>query len=488
MRWMCDLQPPITTQIHRSDADFVLLSVDVPLKELLHEYIFEDEGSGQTKKCVLCNDVVSYDKSHINFVPHIAREGILTEILRAYCGQPKEVVERWWRRLDCCESFPRIRELSSDDSSTRRKNLLHVLKFLKERHILRECFSVVDCQQPSSAGRSWEFERLEWVGDSVVKYLFNDRITVMFPMEEGGVVGKLSFFQNLIDGNNGLARAYDYLQLEQLTESDKVISKFKSDVVEAVFGELQVYIWSTQYEWETASIEFPLSPELLPIRALVAHAMHELAHVMIMFHVESVLESANYLLQRHSLEVVRADPEMRKDKMRRASTMAGAHAARKHNYSMELLPEKVSVRLLPVSLHHLVEPFPFLDASCHGTSNTKSLFVSRAFRNFSVEKTMKPLHSSERIEGWFGIREQTVSCDCVTPVLLKCKRKRFPDRVSCAVSSLPLANSPHVWDEYGSGEKCLLLPEADTQCYIPSEVASTFSTIMTLRSCGSRQR
>lgn len=301
------------------------LSVDVPQKKYIDMFADYD-----TKRCKLCNETYMQWGSHCNgAIPHIARESLMLEMTRAFCGTPEEIMQMWWKRLHTSTKFQRIPQLSHDNSYKRKRRLLYLLTFLRDKKILRECFNVNQASplasmgnnpgKPqevapiTSAGRSFEFERLEWVGDNVVKYVFNNRINVLFPYSEGGIRGRLGYVQFMIDGNEGLARAYDYLEMQKLTMSDRVVSKFKSDVVETLFGELQLYLWCTQFDWGTEYVQSPFTPEMIPLRALVQHVMEEAAHCILMYHLEFILNNMMRVIKENQVNFVRADPALQND-------------------------------------------------------------------------------------------------------------------------------------------------------------------------------
>nr|CCC93696.1 putative RNA editing complex protein MP61 [Trypanosoma congolense IL3000] len=280
------------------------LSVDVPLKKFVD--LFSDFHG---KRCKLCNESYTQWHSHSGVIPHSGREALMLEMVRAYCGLPEDIAKMWWHRLNTSPAFNRIPQLSHDNSHVRKRRLQYLLKFLKDRDIIRDTFNVNNSS--GSAGRSWEFERLEFIGDHVVKYVFNDRFNVIFPVREGGIRGRLGYAQFMIDGNDGLARAYDHLELQKLTLSDRVVSKFKSDVVETLFGELQLYIWSSEVDVGTSYYALPFTSEMIPLRALVWHVMEELAHVMFMYHVEHALAAIQRIVRENQLQFIRADPSLR---------------------------------------------------------------------------------------------------------------------------------------------------------------------------------
>lgn len=281
------------------------LSVDAPMKKLVDMFC-DYEG----KRCKLCNEHFLQWHSHQNCIPHTAREALVLELLRANCGTPEELVSMWWYRLNHAKTFDRMPDLSHDNSHIRKRRIQYLLRILKDRKILVDTFNVIQTAA-AGAGRTWEFERLECLGDHVVKYVFNNRINCIFPVREGGIRSRLGYIQFLIDGNDGLARAYDYLELQKLTQSDRVVSKFKSDVVETLFGELQMYLWSTEEDRGVESFPLPFSKSICTVRALVSHVMEELAHVIFMFHIEYVLGALQRIVRENQLQFIKSEPTSR---------------------------------------------------------------------------------------------------------------------------------------------------------------------------------
>ncbi|EKF99089.1 RNA editing complex protein MP61, putative [Trypanosoma cruzi] len=314
------------------------LSVDVPLKKFVD--LFSDFDA---KRCKLCNESYMQWHSHSGVIPHSGREALMLEMVRAYCGTPEEIAKMWWHRLHTSPVFNRIPSLSHENSHIRKRRLQYLLQFLKERDVIRDTFNVQ--QSAGGAGRSWEFERLEWIGDNVVKYVFNDRFNVIFPVREGGIRGRLGYAQFMIDGNDGLARAYDHLELQKLTLSDRVVSKFKSDVVETLFGELQLFLWSSETDVGTTYFELPFTPEMFSLRALVWHVMEELAHVMFMYHVEHILGAIQRIVREHQLQFIRADPSLRGHTDLQNELASTLYAKKSLTGSGKLTPTKTSPSL-----------------------------------------------------------------------------------------------------------------------------------------------
>ena len=322
------------------------LSVDISAKALKDHFC-----DFESRKCRLCGEAYQGPwHVHAGFIPHSARESIMMEMVRPYCGTPDEVVQMWWWRLHNSNRFPRLRELSHSDPKIRRRRLYFLLKFLKDHGVIRDTFNVnqQNGQGVVASGRTFEFERLEFIGDNVIKYLFNDRINVLFPVHEGGIKGKVNYSQFMIDGNDPLARAYDYIGFNKLTESEKVISKFKSDVVETLFGELQFYLWTTEVQEGVVRRPVPYSPDMTLLRHLVSHTMEELAHVMIMLHIEAIAKALNGVIAENNIKLIRCDPNLRTNQEAVHEIASSAYSARRLSSQRRHLTPKPT-------------PFPYVD-------------------------------------------------------------------------------------------------------------------------------
>jgi hypothetical protein len=278
-------------------------SVDVSAKRFLDMFCNYD-----SKRCKLCSEPFVQWHLHSCGIPHNGREGILLELVRPFCGLPEEQVQRWTRRLVFNTDYGRIPALSHVDSQTRKRRLQYLLRYLKDRKVLAEVFNVSSTH--AEAARSFEFERLEFIGDGVVKYVLSNIMNIIFPVSEGGTRGRLTNFQFVMDGNEGLARGYDFLELQDFTQSSRVVSKFKSDVVETLFGELQFYIWATELDLDTQKVSFPFTKENYTLRAIVQHVMYELATVLFLYHVEYILGTLQRVVREEQLHFIKSDPSL----------------------------------------------------------------------------------------------------------------------------------------------------------------------------------
>ncbi|KAG5489237.1 hypothetical protein GH5_00101 [Leishmania sp. Ghana 2012 LV757] len=237
--------------------------------------------------------------------PHTLREFDLVDV----------IIRRWWNTLHSPPpkrgslSFDRLLSLSSSELQARRWRVRYLLYFLKSRGVLRHCLTLKAEQVspvPKTNDRPYRgdtFERLEMVGDCVFKSLTPDRMHAVFPADEGGLTPELQYFERALDSNYGLLAVYDYLGLDDITGCFLANNKAKSDVVEAVIGELKVLLWSTDVVWGMEYYRLPGERAThVYLRALVAHTIAELGHVLLMWQLETTLRNCRDFILKHTVE------------------------------------------------------------------------------------------------------------------------------------------------------------------------------------------
>lgn len=220
------------------------------------------------------------------------------------------VVQRWWGSISRPSAsrgfidFNRLLSLSSNDMQERRWRLRFLLHFLRSRGVLRFALSlrsgdVVSRNSRVNTFRSDTFQRYEMVGDASLKRLGPDRLHVMFPADEGGMLGDLQLLVRSLDSNFGLLSVYDYLGLDEIAGVTMANNKSKSDVVEAIIGELEVLLASSDVRCgsETLSAIGPRASTVY-LRAVAAHTLNELWHALLMWRIEATLHNAREFIER----------------------------------------------------------------------------------------------------------------------------------------------------------------------------------------------
>ncbi|CCW59975.1 unnamed protein product [Phytomonas sp. EM1] len=203
------------------------------------------------------------------------------------------LIQRWWTMLNpryaggtCAFDFLRIPSMSTNNPRRRLWRLRFLLRLLRTKGILRDS---IPSSSKVSFARSNRFERCEMLGDNIIKYVFYDRLNVLFPPTEGGVCKKLALIQQMLDSNGGLLALYDYLKLDAMIGSNLANNKSKADVIESLFGELQTFLWASEIRQGIDFYPAFLNKDFVYLRAMVSHVLHELAHTAVMWRVEDTL-------------------------------------------------------------------------------------------------------------------------------------------------------------------------------------------------------
>ncbi|ORC93115.1 putative RNA editing complex protein MP67 [Trypanosoma theileri] len=284
-------------------------------------------NAGQ-RRCTLCNEYLEASFSaHCGYVGHMARVGILeraVSILQkeiadlntntvnslltmkstSVAQKVQNLVDTWWKRLNETEQgavldYKRIAPLSAPTAKKRLWRVRFLLEFLRDREVIRDSLSTSKSVVPGDGSfvRTKRFERSEMIGDNIVKVVVPDRLTRLFPANEGGVTYKLGYIQQLLDSNEGLLQIYDYIDLDTIIGVKLPNNKTKSDVVESLFGELQTFLWASEIACGIS--QYPAIPnsEHRYVKALVEHLMNELTHMVIMWRIETTLENAKDFLE-----------------------------------------------------------------------------------------------------------------------------------------------------------------------------------------------
>jgi hypothetical protein len=277
------------------------------------------------KKCSLCDDNhLAVPKAHVGFISHRARIGILEKALAGSFGvMPMDLPKKTWSNLhsqlrapgsataptaEDYLTFERMPSLSASTQAERRSRVCYLIEFLADRGAIKNSLSLTGF---SGIQRDREFETFEMVGDNAIKYILQDRVQAMFHTTAalgGTMSANLSAIINLLDSNEGLRTIFDYLHLEKIIGVHLPNSKLKSDVVESLFGELQVKIWASEISHDGCEVFSALkAPEHRYLIALMRHLLSELGHVLLQWAVEETMARAKSFVDEHvqSLPITR---------------------------------------------------------------------------------------------------------------------------------------------------------------------------------------
>lgn len=274
------------------------------------------------KKCSLCGDNhIAVPKAHVGYMCHRARIGVLEKALSGSFGvMPMDLPKKTWSNLNSqlrapgstsseegYLTFQRLPFLSASTQTDRRSRICYLIEFLADRGVLKNSLNLTGF---AGIQRDKEFETFEMVGDNAIKYIFQDRLFAMFnaSVSGGGTNASLSALINLLDSNEGLRTIFDYLSLERIIGVHLPNSKLKSDVVESMFGELQVKIWASEISHDGCEVFSALkAPEHRYLIALMRHLLSELGHVLLQWAVEETMLRAKTFVDEHlqSLAITR---------------------------------------------------------------------------------------------------------------------------------------------------------------------------------------
>lgn len=255
-----------------------------------------------TKHCRLCDETAPVNLNlHNAQVKHLARVGILERAMSgAACVDPFELPKKTWHNLTQHPTldFGRLGCLSSESAESRLQRITYLLRFLVDRGVIKHSLTLYS-PGSKTANRQIGFQTCEMIGDNVVKYVFNSRIMAMFPRAQGGVSGLLFHIQQMLDSNDGLRSIYEHFKLDYIVGCYLPNSKMKSDVVESLFGELQVVLWASERTLDASCTRYDVyyTSEERYVVETVRHLLNEMAHHLLQWAIEETLGRGKEFIQ-----------------------------------------------------------------------------------------------------------------------------------------------------------------------------------------------
>ena len=312
------LAPALTRTAFR--ASFVNLPAAV-------SFFFSDRD----RCCLLCKEHSLAPDIHVQTPMHMAAEITLDVVLPSFLQSGKvsvlELSECWSQRLARSPLFQRITEWSVGvNLQQRREKLLDVLTFLANIGVVRAslCLGTLEYE---TGRRGIPFERLECIGDHCWGSSTSKRIVAMLPELpwDGAHSHLFDTLRCAVESNVNLERFYDWIGMDAIyggstrsspsrIDAASNLSKSKSDIVEAVVGELYVALWS-----KTASTSFhdPYC-EGKELSVLVHHALAEINDLFLLHAVVLHLDNVTNVLQRFvAMQLWAKVPPLVQDKKQR---------------------------------------------------------------------------------------------------------------------------------------------------------------------------
>jgi len=147
--------------------------------------------------------------------------------------------------------------------------LRKALLFLKKQGVLKA----------SLGGRGHDFDQVEWVGDLALPPMIQEVTQAIFDHESPRSVAPLMGpFMGFLCSNIILEKAFDFMQFERLFDGSKDMDlnaeKSKADVVEALVGELEMFMWASEVDVSCDVVPVPTSMEMQSLLALVNHCRY----------------------------------------------------------------------------------------------------------------------------------------------------------------------------------------------------------------------
>eukprot|EP00759_Apiculatamorpha_spiralis_P031464 PhF_6_TR3314/c0_g1_i1/m.4677 len=248
-------QPPTVPQsrtFHSVIDHKPLIPVDTLQKRYLDKTMLFPDG----KACLLCEMVLEPPRSwghHQNMRHHRMSALTLTTIVQKYRNR-----SAGWIMEDFTKAVlihPSSYYICQDLVST---NFEWTAKKMRETILYLRSLGVIQHSTNLSRGRSFLFDQNEWVGDLVLAPSVHAVLASIFDMEtkyDSNVMAELCPIigtgggDGFFTGNIHLERAFDRLKIIEIVDGAvDVIGKTKSDVLEAILGELELFLNANQGE------------------------------------------------------------------------------------------------------------------------------------------------------------------------------------------------------------------------------------------------
>eukprot|EP00759_Apiculatamorpha_spiralis_P015526 PhF_6_TR22229/c0_g1_i1/m.31395 len=244
---------------------------------LTKEMVFDAEQS----KCVLCDETVADFHFHQNYGGHRLSMCTFVIMMDSYKERlnPESIATEWLESAFLHADYYIIKELVSCT------DIKFCIKKLKESLLFLKSHGVVKSSLDLSRGRNFEFDQVEWVGDLAMPPVLHEVVSSIFDLETTShVYPMLGPLMGILVGNPHLELTYDYLSLQTIVEAGQtmVIGKTKADVVEALIGELEMFLWANQIDVSCARVSSPPNTHVHSLLAVANHCRYTLVILIVM--------------------------------------------------------------------------------------------------------------------------------------------------------------------------------------------------------------
>ena len=234
-------------------------------KDMHVQYWTTEEFMLKYNRCVLCdislnepvktlrNGVRTMDwETHRKMRHHEMSLVLLDVVWSKYRDRSsaEEILRDYSRALLCYPaSYYICQDLVSVDVAKTSRKLLESIKAMQQVGILTHSTNLIQ-------GRTFNFDQMEWVGDLVLAPLVHEVLGSCFDLEsqyDSNILTELSPILSRGGGNGfftanvHLERVFDQCGFRQVVAGgDSIVNKLKSDTIEAILGELELFVWACE--------------------------------------------------------------------------------------------------------------------------------------------------------------------------------------------------------------------------------------------------
>ena len=269
------------------------------------DFLFQPSTPGaECDMCVLCNASVTGSWSnHCSLALHRLSAAVFTVLMLHHRERSAEDMFR--RMLEAALLHPIGYTISRDLLGTSLglneiiKRFRSVLQFLKTEGVLSYSLNL--------RGAQAVFDQVERVGDLVLSPIIHDVLASIFDLDSAHNLNSIlaltlahsqTHYGSITDGflssNVHLEYAFDRLELEDFVDSEKekLEGKAKADVVEAILGELQLFLWACEADpvvGDWSKREY-VQPQYQALIVMAEHAKNLLTALVVLVFLKNCVE------------------------------------------------------------------------------------------------------------------------------------------------------------------------------------------------------
>ena len=254
-------------------------SITLTARQKYSKYFTEaDLRAGTT--CMLCGSTIIEEWGrHVNFSMHrLSMSIFLTIFENCRFRSAQEITDAWITAALVHENGNTIRPLVSTDMHVLKRRLWELLLFLQKHRVLKESLNF-------AKGRTFLFDQAEWIGDVAIPPLLFDAFSRVFDFEAKESIWKHVFGEiGVLFGNPHLEATFDFLELHRvIADGEKVVQgKTKSDFVEALAGELKMFLLGAELDFSTSKQPCQVVDNQYSLYRIANHCLHVLVVMILM--------------------------------------------------------------------------------------------------------------------------------------------------------------------------------------------------------------